>query len=227
MNLDEPEVEELLLKRCWIARYWGLAAQHGVYTQISPSKHKLWASIAPSPFEFVMAAAERATETPAISTPRELRPTTSRRPFRHLKTMTEIISAEADLQSAVAVEKALREMASLRVEEAVLLAISDHRHPAMIRVGLSLEEIEDVRFKQAWLLYFWSRARWLGLEKDLAEERVLYWMQRRRQSPTFRDTVDVENGLLELQKLGLDKQQLWEETPREEDREVAHAVLAI
>lgn len=131
--------------------------------------------------------------------------------------MTDIIAAEEDIGSMLAVEKALRELASLRVEEAVLLTITDHRHPAMMRVGLSVEEAEDVRFKQAWLLYFWSRAKWLGVEKEVAGERVLYWIQRRQQAPTFRDTVDVEKGLLELQKLGLDKQQLWEEVPR--DRE--------
>ncbi|KAL3682282.1 hypothetical protein R1sor_000304 [Riccia sorocarpa] len=194
MNLDDTESKELLLKQCWLARYWGLAARYGVYNEIANSKHNLWASLAPSPFECVMAAAEKAMQTPAGFTPRELRPASSKRPFRHLNSMTEIISAEADLQSTVAVEKALREMTSLR-------------------------------FKQAWLLYFWSRAKWMGLEKDLAEERVNYWMQRRLQSPTSPDTVDVENGLLELQKLGLDKQQLWEEAPLE-DREKEHAVVA-
>ncbi|BBN19083.1 hypothetical protein MPTK1_8g07740 [Marchantia polymorpha subsp. ruderalis] len=227
MNLDQPEAEELLLKRCWLSRYWGLAARLGVYADIAHGKHSLWASLAPSPFEFVVAAAEKALEAPALATSRELRPSTSKRPHRHLKTMGEIIASEEDAGSMLAVDKALREMAMLRVEEAVLLAMTDHRHPAMMRVGLSVDEAEDVQFKQAWLLYFWSRAKWLGLERDLADERVLYWTQRRHQPPTFRDTVDVEKGLLELQKLGLDKQQLWEEAPPRDELEIAHPIVAI
>jgi predicted nucleic acid-binding Zn-ribbon protein len=29
MILTQDEMEEVVLKRCWLARYWGLAVQHG------------------------------------------------------------------------------------------------------------------------------------------------------------------------------------------------------
>lgn len=59
MSLELPEVEELLLKRCWLSRYWALAARHGVYADIAHAKHKLWASLAPSPLEFVFTESGR------------------------------------------------------------------------------------------------------------------------------------------------------------------------
>jgi hypothetical protein len=36
---------------------------------------------------------------------------------------------------------------------------------ALVCTELSEEEVEDVQFKQAWLCYFWRRARRRGIEK--------------------------------------------------------------
>lgn len=126
----------------------------------------------------------------------------------------------------LSVEMGLRELASLKVEDAVVLALAQHRRPNLIRQSvldskspgdakyleafeLSEEEAEDVLFKEAWLTYFWRRALFHGVEEDIAEDRLQFWIARSGQSPTSHDAVDVERDLLELRKLGIE-QQLWE-----------------
>ncbi|XP_028058284.1 ABC transporter A family member 1-like isoform X5 [Camellia sinensis] len=54
--------EKVVLKRCWLAHYWGLTAQHGIYADITVSKHKYWSSLAPLPFEVVGSAGQKAKE---------------------------------------------------------------------------------------------------------------------------------------------------------------------
>ncbi|KAK4488936.1 hypothetical protein RD792_004726 [Penstemon davidsonii] len=67
---------------------------------------------------------------------------------------------------------------------------------------------------QAWLTYFWRRAKAHSVEEDIAEERLQFWINRSGQSPTSHDAVDVERGLTELRKLGIE-QQLWEASRKE------------
>lgn len=43
---------------------------------------------------------------------------------------------------------------------------------------------------QAWLTYFWRRAKVHGVEEDIAEERLQFWISRSGQSPTSHDAVD-------------------------------------
>lgn len=45
-------------------------------------------------------------------------------------------------------------------------------------------------YVQAWLTYFWRRAKAHGVEEDIAEERLQFWMSRVGQSPTSHDAVD-------------------------------------
>ena len=134
----------------------------------------------------------------------------------------------------LSVEMGLRELASLKVEDAVVLALGQHKRPNIVRHSildskspgdpkfveafeLSDEEAEDVLFKEAWLTYFWRRALFYGVEDDIAEERLQFWISRSGQSPTSHDAVDVERGLLELRKLGIE-QQLWETSRKEIDQ---------
>ncbi|GKE76300.1 coiled-coil domain-containing protein SCD2 [Tanacetum coccineum] len=60
----------------------------------------------------------------------------------------------------------------------------------------------------AWLTYFWSRAKSICIEEDTAKARLEFWMSRSAHSPTSHDVVDVEQGLMELRKLGI-KHCLW------------------
>lgn len=43
---------------------------------------------------------------------------------------------------------------------------------------------------QAWLTYFWRRAKVHGVEEDIAEECLQFWISRSGQSPTSHDAVD-------------------------------------
>ncbi|EXB81214.1 hypothetical protein L484_013155 [Morus notabilis] len=83
---------------------------------------------------------------------------------------------------------------------------------------LSPEESEDVLFKEAWLTYFWRRAQVNGLEEDIAKERLQFWINRSAHSPTSHDAVDVEQGLMELRKYGIEHR-LWEASRKEIDHE--------
>lgn len=43
---------------------------------------------------------------------------------------------------------------------------------------------------QAWLAYFWRRAKNHGIETDLADERLQYWINQGTRSATSQDAVD-------------------------------------
>lgn len=226
MILTQEEMEEVVLKRCWLARYWGLAVQYGICTDIAVSKHELWSALAPLPFEVVISAGQKAKEESwerASSDPDR---------GKHARELSDL-TGEGNIETMLSVEMGLRELASLKVEDAVVLALAQQRRPNMVRQSisdskspgdpkfieafeLSEEEAEDVLFKEAWLTYFWRRAKVHGVEEDIAEERLQFWISRSGQPPTSHDAVDVERGLLELRKLGIE-QQLWEASRREID----------
>jgi len=219
MILSKEEMEEVVMKRCWLARYWGLAVKYGIYPDISMSKHEYWSSLAPLPFEYVTSAGQRAkngseTGSDGLEEVDKL---------VHDLTVT---AGEGNVETMLAVDKGLQELAFLKVEDAVLFALAQHHRsnvagpadPDIKSSGdekfteafdLSKEEEEDVQFKQAWLIYFWRRAKNHNVEEDIAEERLQMWIDRNGQQPTSHDAVDVEQGLHELRKLGIE-QLLWE-----------------
>jgi hypothetical protein len=43
---------------------------------------------------------------------------------------------------------------------------------------------------QAWLIYFWHRAKNNGVEDDIADERLQFWISRTMQKPAAHDEVD-------------------------------------
>ncbi|KAJ7945639.1 Coiled-coil domain-containing protein SCD2 [Quillaja saponaria] len=233
MILTQEEMEEVVLKRCWLARYWGLSVQHGICADIAASKYEHWSSLAPLPFEVVVSAGQKAKEE---SWNKGANDPDRRTLVRDLSDLT----GEGNIESMLSVEMGLRELASLKVEDAVILALAQHRRPNLVRqtvldskspgdpkfieaFELSEEEAEDILFKEAWLTYFWRRAEVHGVEDDIAEERLQFWISRSGQSPTSHDAVDVERGLLELRKLGIE-QQLWETSRKEIDQPPAAAV---
>uniref|UniRef100_A0A0E0CCH8 Coiled-coil domain-containing protein SCD2 n=1 Tax=Oryza meridionalis TaxID=40149 RepID=A0A0E0CCH8_9ORYZ len=181
MVLTQEEMEEVVLKRCWLSRYWGLAVQYG--EDDAQRRNKL------------------------------------------VRDMSDVMG-EGNIESMLSVEMGLRELSSLKVEDAVVVALGQHRRPSIVRqftsdfkspgepkfleaFDLSHEEAEDVSFKQAWLIYFWRRAKTHGIEEDIAEERLQFWIGRNAVAPNSHDAIDVERGLTELRKLGIE-QQLWE-----------------
>ncbi|OVA17383.1 hypothetical protein BVC80_1837g197 [Macleaya cordata] len=225
MILTQEEMEEVVLKRCWLARYWGLAVRHGICADIAVAKHEHWSSLAPLPFEVVVSAGQKARDKSWNRAGGD-DPDRMRLP-RDLSDLT----GEGNIESILSVEMGLRELATLKVEEAVLLALAQHRRPNLVRQSmsdpkspgdpkymeayeLSQDESEDVLFKQAWLTYFWRRAEAHGVEEDIAEERLQFWINRSSYSPTSHDAVEVERCIVELKKLGIE-QQLWEASRKE------------
>ncbi|XP_057870515.2 coiled-coil domain-containing protein SCD2 [Cryptomeria japonica] len=239
MILTQEEMEEVVLKRCWLARYWGLAVRHGIHAEIAGPKHEHWSSLAPLPLEVVISAGQKAKDDPRKQSRQS--ENGNDEPEKKSKVVRDLndLTGEGNVESMLAVEKGLCELASLKVDDAVVLAMALHRQPNLARVGqafpdlknpvdspklveafeLSQEEVEDVQFKQAWLIYFWRRAKTHGVEEDVAEERLQYWIGRSNQSPTSHDAVDVVRGLLELRKLGIEDQ-LWEASRKEIEMEV-------
>lgn len=222
MILTQEEMEEVVLKRCWLARYWGLAVQYGVYPEIAISKHEHWSSLAPLPLEVVLSAGQKAKEEP-----RKQGEDDAQRRNKLVRDMSDIMG-EGNIESMLSVEMGLRELSSLKVEDAVVVALGQHRRPSIVRqftsdyktpgepkyleaFDLSPEEAEDVSFKHAWLIYFWRRAKSHGIEEDIADERLQFWIGRNAHAPNSHDAIDVERGLTELRKLGIE-QQLWEGT---------------
>jgi hypothetical protein len=223
MVLTQDEMEEVALKRCWLARYWGLAVQHGICADIAPSRHEKWSALAPLPFELVISAAQKTKELS-----RDKGGSDQSKTARFLSDLP----GEGNIESMLSVEMGLRELASLKVEDAVMLAFAQKRTPSLVRQDskghgelsfvesyeIKEGEQEDVAFKQAWLMYFWGRAKLHSVEEDIADERFQFWTSRSEgKSPTSQDAVDVERGLLELRKLGVE-QQLWEACRKETDQ---------
>ena len=226
MILTQDEMEEVVLKRCWLARYWGLAAKHGIHAEIATSKSDFWSSLAPLPLEVVLSAGQRAKVEPSSQDRTSSAQTKGK--TRDVNDLT----GEGNIESMLAVEKGLRELAALKVEDAVMLALARHRHAAnprdstdSPRAPLSLElspmEVEDVQFKQAWLVYFWRRAKTNGLEVDRAENCIQFWISRSILQTTVRDLVDVERGMFELRALGIEEQ-LWNVSRKEISKDAAN-----
>ncbi|KAG6410433.1 hypothetical protein SASPL_128493 [Salvia splendens] len=258
----EEMVEEVVLKRCWLARYWGLASNYGICADIAVTKYEHWSSLAPLPFEVVISAGQKAKEDSWDGGDDSDRSKLA----RDLNDLT----GEGNIESMLSVEMGLRELASLKVEDAVVLIMAQKRQSALVRQSLSdpkssgdpkymeafelsEEECDDVLFKEcvvfgwaedcqrkglltywggglitmlgtpgkykighwgAWLTYFWRRAKVHDVEEDIAEERLQLWISRSGKTPTSHDAVDVERGLIELRKLGIEHQ-LWEASRKE------------
>ena len=49
---------------------------------------------------------------------------------------------------------------------------------------------EFIVLGQAWLTYFWRRAKAHGIEENIAQERLQFWIGRSGHSPTSHDAVD-------------------------------------
>ncbi|PPD67949.1 hypothetical protein GOBAR_DD35171 [Gossypium barbadense] len=233
MVLTQEEMEEVVLKRCWLARYWGLAVQHGICADIAVSKHEHWSALAPLPFEIIVSAGQKAKEEAWDRG--YCRNDAGGGDLDRSKLVRDLndLTGEGTIESMLSVEMALRELASLKVEDAVIQALGRHRRLSLLRQSvsdskspgdpklidafeLSEEEGEDVLFKEAWLTYFWRRAKVHCIEEDIAEDRLQFWISRSGQTPTSHDAVDVDRGLFELRKLGIE-QQLWEASRKEID----------
>ncbi|XVE63743.1 hypothetical protein DITRI_Ditri07aG0044700 [Diplodiscus trichospermus] len=130
MILTQEEMEEVVLKRCWLARYWGLAVQHAICADIAVLKYEYWSALAPLPFEVVVSAGQKAKEE---AWDRGGGHPDRGRLVRDLNDLT----GEGNIESMLSVEMALRELASLKVEDAVLHALGRHRRLSLHHLSVS------------------------------------------------------------------------------------------
>ncbi|KAI5022213.1 hypothetical protein ZWY2020_058943 [Hordeum vulgare] len=214
ITLSQEEMEEVVLKRCWLARYWKLSVRLGIHSDIAEQKLEHWSSVAPLALEVVLSIGQKARD--GTLSDNDVNDT----------------AGDGNIESMLLVEKGLRELASLKVEDAIMLALAEHRryrplsgpvypadsHSSPESTELSEDEREDVRFKQAWLTYFWRRAKNHDVEEDIADERLQFWIEQGNHPVTTSDVVEVDRGLHELKKLGIESQ-LWEATRRAFDDE--------
>ncbi|CAK9211039.1 unnamed protein product [Sphagnum troendelagicum] len=223
MILTQEEMEEVVLKRCWLARYWALAVRLDIHPEIAHGKKEFWSSLAPLPLEVVLSAGQRAKEQSSSQS----QDGSSENGGKKSKPTRDVndITGDGNIESMLAVEKGLRELASLKIEDAVMLALSRHRYP-VFGWDLSPMEVEDVQFRQAWLIYFWRRAKNNGVEDDIADERLQFWISRTMHQPAPHDEVDVQRGLMELKRLGIEEQ-LWNVSRREIAHEAANQKLDV
>ncbi|CAI0548045.1 unnamed protein product [Linum tenue] len=125
MILTQEEMEEVVLKRCWLARYWSLAVQHGICADIAVPKHEHWSAFAPLPFEVVISAGQKAKEEVRDKVGNNSDRSKSARDLSDL-------TGEGNIESMLSVEMGLRELASLKVEDAVVLALGQHRRASKL-----------------------------------------------------------------------------------------------
>ncbi|XP_022991989.1 coiled-coil domain-containing protein SCD2-like isoform X2 [Cucurbita maxima] len=149
MILTPKEMEEVVLKRCWLARYWGLAAKYGICMDIAVTKYEHWSSLAPLPFEIVISAGQKAKEE--FSQKGYLDPEKR----SHFVPDISDLTGEGNIESMLSVEMGLKELASLKVEEALVLALAQQRRPNSARQSLSdIKSPVDPKFMEAFVFYF-------------------------------------------------------------------------
>ncbi|KAL0399556.1 UNVERIFIED_CONTAM: Coiled-coil domain-containing protein SCD2 [Sesamum radiatum] len=240
MILTRQEMEEVVLKRSWLARCWSLCVRHGIHAEIAGARHEYWSSLASHPVAVILAAGQKAKrenssdfgvvvvyQISKLATRASWRSESDSEERERIVEEKDKISKRANVESMVSVEKGLRELTSLKVEEAIAITLAQKRRPTIESYSLpelSEEESEDVLLKQAWLTYFWRRAKNQGVEADVAEERLQFWINQGNKPPTSHDAVDVERGMLELRRLAVETK-LWEETRRAIDPDAVEKTL--
>nr|XP_019068694.1 coiled-coil domain-containing protein SCD2 isoform X2 [Solanum lycopersicum] len=142
MILTHEEMEEVVLKRCWLSRYWGLAVQYGICADIAGTKHEHWSSFAPLPFEVVISAGQKAREESWNGGDDSDR-------SKRARDISDL-SGEGNIESMLSVEMALRELASLKVEDAVILALAQHRRSNVVRQSSDPKSSVDPKLMDAY-----------------------------------------------------------------------------
>ncbi|ESR46363.1 hypothetical protein CICLE_v100035142mg, partial [Citrus x clementina] len=129
MILTQEEMEEVVLKRCWLARYWNFCVQYAIHAEIAKAKHDYWSSFAPLPLEMVLGAGQRAKEENLSES------TAAEEREKVLKDLKEL-SGDGNIESMLLVEKGLRELAYLKVEDAIALSMAQQRRLNQLKSGM-------------------------------------------------------------------------------------------
>ncbi|CAI0463697.1 unnamed protein product [Linum tenue] len=127
--LTPKEMEEVVLKRCWLARYWGLAAKYGICVDVAVPKHEYWSSLAPLPLEIVLSAGQKAKEECWDKGGDDDKKEKRSKLAPDLSDLT----GEGNIESMLSVEMGLKELASLKV-----VIFSLHHHLNLLKKLLCL-----------------------------------------------------------------------------------------
>ncbi|PHT68369.1 Coiled-coil domain-containing protein SCD2 [Capsicum annuum] len=187
MILTPNEMEDVVLKRCWLARYWGLAAQFAICPDIAASKHEYWSSFAPLPFELVISAGQKAKEEYDDNPERE-------KLVQDLNDFT----GEGNIESMLSVEMGLNELVSLKVEDAIVLALAQQRRPNSARTSISdIKSPSDPKYMEA----FDDELKGEDIEDE--EEDLVRFSVEEKTWETDPKIKEIINGI---------KEELWVET---------------
>ncbi|XP_050940735.1 coiled-coil domain-containing protein SCD2 isoform X4 [Cucumis melo] len=104
MILTKEEMEEVVLKRCWLARYWSLCVRYGIHAEVAGARSEYWSSFTSSPVEVVLEAGKKAKEVTASD---DLEGRENQRDLNEF-------SSETNVESMLLVERGLRELATLK-----------------------------------------------------------------------------------------------------------------
>lgn len=96
----------MVLKKCWLARYWKLCVDHGVLLEVSEQQNEFWSSQAPSPLQFVLSTGDKAREETSSSSSKA-----KKRNHDHIGDL----NGGGDIANIILVEKGLRDLAYLKV----------------------------------------------------------------------------------------------------------------
>ncbi|XP_058222566.1 coiled-coil domain-containing protein SCD2-like isoform X2 [Rhododendron vialii] len=130
LMLTQEEMEEVVLKKCWLARYWGLCVRHGIHAEIATARYEYWSSFAPLPVEVVLAAGQKAKDENSFVN----NDVAERENF--LQDLNQL-SGDGNVESMLLVEKGLRELSSLKVGEAVAIAMAQQHRSSSTKSGLT------------------------------------------------------------------------------------------
>ncbi|RLN28214.1 hypothetical protein C2845_PM05G12390 [Panicum miliaceum] len=155
MILSQEDMEEVVLKRCWLARYWTLCSKLGIHSDIAEEKQEYWSSFAPLALEAVLSIGQKARDG-TLSDNSEME-------SRSKMSDANDISGDGNIESMLSVEKGLRELASLKVEDAIMLALAENRHIKPLSVERGLHELRKLGIESK----LWDASR-RALNDDLS-----------------------------------------------------------
>ncbi|KAI3965968.1 hypothetical protein MKX01_010925, partial [Papaver californicum] len=102
-----------------------------VHAEIAESRHEYWSSLSPLPLDVVLSAGQKAKEESSRDETDAEEKGKDPLDFNDL-------SGDGNIESMLSVEKGLRELASLKVEDAVKLAMAQHRRPNLMKYGANV-----------------------------------------------------------------------------------------
>uniref|UniRef100_A0A0E0KYH2 Uncharacterized protein n=1 Tax=Oryza punctata TaxID=4537 RepID=A0A0E0KYH2_ORYPU len=208
-------------------KYDAKVKKGSIHSDIAEEKQEYWSSFAPLSLEVVLSIGQKARDG-TLSDHADMETKSKMSDASHLNDM----GGDGNIESMLLVERGLRELSSLKRTQSCLLyqnidasdlsqvaspkcPSSEGQNPPE-SLELSEEEQDDVRFKQSWLTYFWRRAKSHDIEEDIADDRLQFWIEQGNHPVSTIDIIEVERGLNELRKLGIESQ-LWESTRRSLD----------